>query len=205
MATQCRAKNPTSCRVHGNGGMLERLTALNEDAFRDNDVLLYMTTRDQIEALNDDSETPSFIAPDRGDLILDNWTNKHGEIIPEAPNDMLLSNLYQSSYMPVDKINQIEDMLADRGYDQKDIFLAKHFSLKKGDPDSKYTEVAKTEVNRAAMDIEKAHGVEMDRHDRDIFTEQYFHFHSSLDTTVTKHRCQKFMDGYEDYVKNYSK
>lgn len=205
MATVCRAKNPTSCRVHGNGGMMERLTALNEEAYVNNDVLLYMKTRDQIEALSDDSETPSFIAPDRGDLILGNWTNQHGEIIPEAPNDMLLSNLYQSSYMPVDKINQVEDMLADRGYDQKDLFLAKHFSLKKGDPDSKYTEVAKTEVNRAAMDIEKIHGVEMDRHDRDIFTEQYFYFHSSLDTTVTKYRCQKFMDEYEAYVQNYNK
>lgn len=203
MATQCRAKNPTSCRVHGNGGMLERLTAMNEEAFTNNDVLLYMTTRDQIEALNDDSETPSFIAPDRGDLILDNWTNQHGEIIPEAPNDMLLSNLYQSSYMPVGKINQVEDMLADRGYSEKDLFLAKHFNFKKNDSgDRGMREITKVEVARAAMTIERKHGVTVDNHDRDIFSEKYFYF-ISYDTTATKERCQKFVDGYEDYVQHY--
>lgn len=202
MATQCRAKNPNSCRVHGNGGMLERLTAMNEEAYTNNDVLLYMTTRDQIEALSDDSETPSFIAPDRGDLIIDNWTNKHGEIIPEAPNDMLLSNLYQSSFMPVAKMDQVEDMLADRGYDEKDMFLAKHFHFKKGEDGRTMRDITKMEVIRAGMNIERTHGVTVDNHDRDIFSEKYFQFYS-MDTTVTKDRCQKFVEGYEDYVKNY--
>lgn len=201
-AVPCRAKNPNSCRVHGNGGMVERLTKMNEEAYRDNDVLQYMTTRDQLEALSDDSETPSFIAPDRGDLIVDNWTNQHGEIIPEAPNDMLLSNLYQSSFMPVTKISQIEDMLADRGYDEKDLFLAKHFSFKKNDKDQSLRDITQMETVRAAMNIERKHGVIVDNHDRDIYSEKHFHF-VSYDTTVEKARCQKFVEGYEDYVKHY--
>lgn len=202
MSVPCRAKNPTSCRVHGDGGMVERLTAMNEEAYTNNDVILYMKTRDELEALSDDSDTPTFIAPDRGDLIIDNWTNKHGEIIPEAPNDMLLSNLYQSSFMPVAKMNQVEDMLADRGYGEKDIFLAKHFQFKKDESAQNMRDVTQMEVIRAGMDIEKTHGVTVDRHDRDIFSEKYFHFYS-MDTTVTKDRCQKFIEGYEDYVKNY--
>lgn len=202
MATQCRAKNPSTCRMHGSGGMVERLESISEEAYRDNDVILYMKTREQLEALSDDSDTPSFIAPDRGDLILDNWTNQHGEIIPEAPNDMLLSNLYQSSYMPVGKINQVEDMLADRGYDEKDMFLAKHFCFKKEDSEDRWREVTRTEVARAGMNIEKANGVTVDHHDRDIFSEKFFYF-ASLDTTVTKRMCQKFVEGYEEYVKNY--
>jgi hypothetical protein len=203
MASQCRAKDPNSCRVHGSGGMMERLTAMNEEAFRDNDVMLYVQTKDQIEALSEDSDTPSFIAPDRGELLVDNWTNKHGEIIPEAPNDMLLSNLYQSSAMPVTKINQIEDMLADRGYGEKDMFLAKHFRFKKDESGARnMREVTKTEVARAGMNIERSHGVTVDNHDRDIYSEQYFHF-VSYDTTVTKERCQQFVEGYETYVKNY--
>jgi hypothetical protein len=188
--------------MHGSGGMVERLESISEEAYRNNDVILYMKTREQLEALSDDSDTPSFIAPDRGDLILDNWTNQHGEIIPEAPNDMLLSNLYQSSFMPVDKINQVEDMLADRGYDEKDMFLAKHFCFKKEDGEQKYREVTRMEVIRAGMNIEKAHEVTVDRHDRDIFSEKFFYF-TTTDTTTTKRRCQQFVEGYEEYVKNY--
>lgn len=202
MATQCRAKNPSSCRMHGSGGMLERLEATAEEAYTNNDVLLYMKTREQLDALSEDSENPSFIAPDRGDLILSNWTNQHGEIIPEAPNDMLLSNLYQSSYMPVDKVNQVEDMLADRGYDEKDIFLAKYFLFKKEDSTDRWREISRIEVARAGIDIEKAHGVTVDHHDREIFSEKFFYF-AFTDTTVTKRMCQKFVEGYEDYVKNY--
>lgn len=203
MAVQCRAKNPSSCRVHGTGGMVERLTATNEEAYRDNDVMLYMDTRNQLEALTEDSETPSFIAPDRGDLAVENWTNKHGEIIPEAPNDMLVSNLYQSSSSPVAHVNQIEDMLADRGYGEQDLLLTKHFGFKKTDSGKRNErEVSQTEVVRACMEIENKHGITVDNHDRDIFTEKYFHF-TSTDTVTTKERCQKLVEGYESYVQNY--
>lgn len=50
MAKECRAKNPTLCRVHGNGGnALDQLKAVVEAAAESGDMDLYMSAREQLE------------------------------------------------------------------------------------------------------------------------------------------------------------
>lgn len=52
MAKECRAKNPNLCRVHGNGGTtLEQLNAVAEAAASSQDMDLYMSAREQIDAI----------------------------------------------------------------------------------------------------------------------------------------------------------
>ena len=52
MAKTCRAKNPSLCRVHGSGGTtVQQLNAVVEAAASSQDMDLYMSAREQLDAL----------------------------------------------------------------------------------------------------------------------------------------------------------
>lgn len=57
MANDCRAKDPSSCRVHGSSGTYEKLQAVADSAAASGDSALYMKTRSEMDALNDDVAT----------------------------------------------------------------------------------------------------------------------------------------------------
>lgn len=57
MANDCRAKDPSSCRVHGTSGTYEKLQAIADSAATSGDSALYMKTRAEMDALSDDVTT----------------------------------------------------------------------------------------------------------------------------------------------------
>lgn len=57
MANDCRAKDPSSCRVHGSSGTYEKLQAVADSAAASGDSALYMKTRAEMDALSDDVTT----------------------------------------------------------------------------------------------------------------------------------------------------
>lgn len=205
MPTQCRAKDPNSCRVHGSGGKLEFLQQQADHYLRMRNMSAYIAIKADIDKLADEDEPkPSFegmIAPDTGNLIVGNWKDENGQVIAEAPNDMLLSNLSQSSVQSMPDTERIKEILRSRGYNENDLFMTKHFHFKKDDPDSKDREITQMEVIRASMDIENKHGVKVDPHDRDQVIERHFYY-IQYDTTATKSRCKKFIEDYENYAKS---
>jgi hypothetical protein len=67
MAKECRAKNPNLCRVHGNGATaLDQLNAVAEAAASSKDMNLYMSAREQIDALKDVKVTKHINLQDAG-------------------------------------------------------------------------------------------------------------------------------------------
>lgn len=59
MANDCRAKDPSSCRVHGTSGTYEKLQAIADSAATSGDSALYMKTRAEMDALSDDDNGES--------------------------------------------------------------------------------------------------------------------------------------------------
>lgn len=57
MANDCRAKDPDSCRVHGTSGTYDKLQAIAHEAAKAGNSELYMKTRAEIDALNDEGAT----------------------------------------------------------------------------------------------------------------------------------------------------
>jgi hypothetical protein len=55
MATQCRAKDPSSCRVHGTSGELQKLQKIAASAIISGDMDLYVSTRAEMDALSDEN------------------------------------------------------------------------------------------------------------------------------------------------------
>ena len=59
MASQCRAKDPSSCRVHGTTGTLQKLEGIANQAAASGDAELYLRIRSEIESLSDDDKSSS--------------------------------------------------------------------------------------------------------------------------------------------------
>lgn len=53
MASECRAKDPSSCRVHGTGGSFEKFQAIADAAAVSGDVDLYIKTRAKIDSIEE--------------------------------------------------------------------------------------------------------------------------------------------------------
>jgi hypothetical protein len=181
---------------------MEELQTVADKAAFSGDIDLYMRTRAEIENLTDEP-APSFIAPDTGNLLVDNWKDDDGNLLPESPNDMLLSNLAQSSVQPMPDTEKVEEMLRGRGYDDEDLFLAKHFHFRKEETGRHHSrEITRMEVIRAGREIERKHGAQIDPHDRDQVIERYFHFFSS-DIVTHRERCKQYVEGYGRYVQSF--
>lgn len=70
MAEECRAKNPNLCRVHGAGGTpLEQLNAVAEAAASSQDMDLYMSAREQMDALKGTDGTKSSKSGNKGSKV----------------------------------------------------------------------------------------------------------------------------------------
>lgn len=54
MAIQCRAKDPSECRVHGTNGKWDRLQRVADHAAKIGDYDLYSQTRAEMDSLKDD-------------------------------------------------------------------------------------------------------------------------------------------------------
>lgn len=59
MGIQCRAKDPSSCRVHGTQGVYEKLQAEADQAAMSGNTSLYMDIRGKMDALADDVDMVS--------------------------------------------------------------------------------------------------------------------------------------------------
>lgn len=192
----CRAKDPHSCRVHGNGGEFERLQAVADNAAVSKDVDLYLSTRAQIESLTDDTELTQFIAPDNGNLDLHDWKDRTGDIVPEAPNDMLLNNLHRSSYMYVSEESEIETLLTGRGYDKQDMFLAKHFQFRKDDSSTTRLEIMSNDAFRVCDALQKEEGITLSTENTERIVNQHFDFQKWTGSGESKEQCQEFVKSY---------
>jgi hypothetical protein len=181
---------------------METLQGLADSYAQNRDVARYMAVRADMDKLTDEdpaAEKPVFIAPDTGNLIVGNWLDEDGDIMPEAPNDMLLSNLYQSSYTHVKQSDQIEDMLRDRGYTDKDLRLAKYFRFKKEDDDFRYREVSSMEVIRALADVQDKVGIVPHTGQREVFIRDKFGS-SRYGFDISKDEAQKCLDDYKEFL-----
>ena len=70
MANDCRAKDPSSCRVHGTSGTYEKLQAVADTAAANGDSALYMKTRAEMDALSDDDNgEPKLTAAEKAKKI----------------------------------------------------------------------------------------------------------------------------------------
>lgn len=176
---------------------MESLQRIADKAASEGNTTLYFSIREEMESLADPEET--FIAPDTGNLIIENWKDSTGEIIPEAPNDMLLSNLYQSSVHSTSDAPKIAELLKARGYEEQDLFLAKHFRFKLEDNDGYLREVTSMEILRACNDIQNELQITPDDNEKDAFIQNRFRIYGR-DTDITKAEGRKFITDYQSLL-----
>lgn len=197
MANNCRAKEPNSCRVHGNGGELDRLQGVADNAATSGNIELYLSTRAQMETLKDDEPT-KFIAPDRGVFSIENWKDDQGEIMEEAPNDMLIANLYKASAGELPDTNKVIDILKKRGYEDQDLFLAKHFRFGRED-NSSTNPVTARKLSRLTTEIENRNKVRFPPPAKEAFIRKYFDLSSPTQAADREH-CKRFIEDYTKFL-----
>lgn len=201
MTYNCRAKDPSICRVHGTTGAVSRLQGIADSAAKSNNMELYFSSRAMMDNLleSEDGDTVNFIFPNTGNMILGNWVDENKEIVKEAPTDMLVRNLYTVSGTDTDQ-NRIKELLGQRGYEEKDIFLAKVFSFRKEDTGhGNAKSISGVDPYRAAYTLEALHGVTLEKDVRETLVKRNFSV-SDYECIVTRERCQKFRDDYEQFL-----
>jgi hypothetical protein len=77
MGIQCRAKDPSSCRVHGTSGTYERLQGIADRAALSGNTSLYLDMRAQMDALSDEVDTVSNEAVEA--VALSRWSGGRWE------------------------------------------------------------------------------------------------------------------------------
>lgn len=65
MAIHCRAKDPSSCRVHGTSGSYEKLQEVADQAALSGDMKAYLSARAEMDALTDDAENFNLTSADK--------------------------------------------------------------------------------------------------------------------------------------------
>lgn len=202
----CRAKDPNSCRVHGSGGTMQHLQSIADKATQNKDMSTYIKTRAMIDSLDENGETPTFILPDTGNLTLKNFMSKDGEILREAPNDMLIRNLSDPNLHDTPEHKAITSVLEGRGWDESSLLLAKHFGFRKDEEswEKQGHSITLTQLENASGDIEKKHGVtDMSAVMRYEFIHETFDFDVDNNVKANSDSCKKFVENYEKIVAEY--
>lgn len=197
MANNCRAKDPNSCRVHGNGGTLDQLQKAADTAAIQHDIQKYLSIRAQMESLTD--EQPSgFTPPYRDNNNLETWKDQSGNILADTPTELLVTNLYRSASRDLPDTDKVTDLLRIRRYEDQDLLLAKHFGFGK-DSNHSTNAVTARKLSRLTDEIETTNKVRFPPSNKEAFIRRYFDL-SNYTHTATREHCKKFVEDYKTFL-----
>lgn len=137
MPSYCRAKDPSTCRVHGVNGTMEQLQHHADVAAKLGNVQEYIKVRAKMDSLKDDPYLNNDIAPDQ--QIQDEaseWV-RWDTFYPSTPDNILVNKTFLNGVRSEGTKASAQIRLRQRGYTDKDIIIATYFGLGKKEFDSR--------------------------------------------------------------------